>query len=235
MATKNKKITKAKKKVTKNKTKESLTEKDKRLLKPLEGAIPLNTNKTAFDIYLNAKNIFAALIGGKPNMDALVEEAQAGGTKGDRAFKNLVQIYTRIDCNGKSGAKGEGLLFPAIDPDMEFYSQGWVQERLKDGFNIKKNSYFKKDFWDAIFAWVIGKPAFRALTKELKRRLLVILHQDEWNKGLREKQITYADIGKVFENAGLLKQKHYEDPKAFKEYLKRYGVGGKWSGGNMKN
>jgi len=148
-----------------------------------------------------------------------------------KAFSRLAQIMTPMSCDSTSQGKGGGLLFPVILPDMGFYSQDWVQKRLRDGFETNKNSLyrdrFKEDFWKAIFAGVSGKPVIRAHDRDLKLEFFIAMKKDGWIRDLESGDKAYPDFERECDDAGYLEERKTGEPRdgsTFRNYLKDHGV-----------
>ncbi|MCH7650113.1 MAG: hypothetical protein IIA63_03015 [Nitrospinae bacterium] len=200
--------------------------KQKQLREKLEELASKLRGITGSDLYLKTADALATVIGSETDIDALVKKAKAGGKASDKAFAKLIQIMTPMSCNG-----AKGLLFPVILPDMGFYSQGWVQERLRDGFKTNKNSLYRdrftETFWKAIFAGVSDNPVIRANQRDLKLEFFIAIKKDDWIRDLESGVKNYPDFERECDDAGYLEERKNGEPQdesTFRHYFMDHGV-----------
>ena len=240
MASIKKRTTKAKEKVTKAKKNgpKKIQKDNAQYEGPLTKRLLENFKIPSFDeLYPDGVDDFltrpdqaAAIDGNAPSMVALVEEAK---NSDHDAFMSLIKIHTSIFPLAYQNP--DALYIPSLSVNKDFYSQDWVQERLRMGFHDDPNEIFQKDFWDAIFSQVGGTPTKEAVQRsKLKRQ--IIMNRDKWNKGLASGKLTFGDIWGELYDAGYLGEKYNNENgiDSLRKFLNLYGVKGTRGGGTKR-
>jgi hypothetical protein len=185
---------------------------------------PATSTTPTLSKYSKAEDCLAALIGNAPSMKDLVQRAKVD-EKGNKSFMILIKIYTIIYIADLD----EDFIHPALDLDIDFYKQRWVQKKIAAGMaaNGSRGRQFMKQFWNAVTYKLqpdyqkygySGKDA-KDNKSELKR--FVVLRQDKWEKC----SFSYEDIFNECVDYGVLSENCYaKDPDSFRRYLNKYGV-----------
>jgi len=178
------------------------------------------------DDFKTSLDQWAAVTGNASSMDALADKAKDGDK---RAFMLLIKFHTFISPTTR--LKPDALYIPSLYANKEFYSQDWVQERLRTGFRENPYGSFKKAFWDAVFSWVGVTPANRHAA--LKRH--IIINKERWNQQLTAKSLTFNEIQEDLIKLKVIDGDDYEDIDSFRRFLNKYGVKGKQGRGKNRN
>lgn len=172
--------------------------------------------------FLTSSDQIAAITGNAPSMDALVEKAKNGD---HGAFISLIKIHTSLF--PLAYLKPGAFYIPSLRANKKFYSQDWVQERLRLGFHDDPNESFQKDFWDAIFPRVGFTSAHRNAAQRSELKAHIIINREKWNEQLAAKKLDFGKIREELIRIKLIDDDAYEDIDSFRRFLNLYGVKGK--------
>jgi hypothetical protein len=181
--------------------------------------VPDQAEITLSDIFNNAEESTAVIIGNKSSMEELINNAKKGDKK---SFLNLIKINTFA--HPFDDKEDSTLIIPSISADRDFYEQKWVQKIL---VKEMEDEEFRKDFWKAVFSRQNNTFYNRTTGAQADLKEYIVNRREKWNTELSQKSITFEQIRSELVKYKMIKEEDYTEIKSLTRFLNIFGVTGK--------
>jgi hypothetical protein len=181
--------------------------------------VPDHPDISLSDVLNNAEDSSALIIGNKPFMEELINQAKKGDKK---SFLDLIKLNTFLVL--LEYKEDSTLIIPSISADRYFYEQEWVQKIL---VKEMEDEEFSKDFWKAVFSRQNNTLYKRTTDAQAELKRYIVNRREKWNTGLSQKSITFEQIRSELVKYKIINEEDYTEIKSLTRFLNNCGITGK--------